>query len=242
MQAKSYITLAKIGVLSGKETAKEANIAPQDIYHVLLELQEKGLIEKIIAKPNKYRAIPFQQGISLLLQRRDKQTAELKQKTLEILEIFQPIELERKLTSNEFILIPEGSIANKAMKAIETAQSSIDFMNDCSEIMLAHQDLTASDLKALKKGVKIRFILTRDSERQRATKSFLSSRKSNPDFQLRYLDSPIQTKVIIKDNNEVYISTVNKVNTVKQPHLWSNNTILVQIIKQWYDVIWEKSA
>ena len=82
LQAKVYLALVKLGTSTGRTTAKAAKVASQDVYRVLTELQEKGLVEKIIAKPNKYRPIPLKDGLSMLLQRRNKQTAELKKAAL----------------------------------------------------------------------------------------------------------------------------------------------------------------
>ena len=45
---------------------------------------------------------------------------------------------------------------------------------------------------------------------------------------------------MIKDNKEVFISTTRKINSVEYPCLWTNNPIIVQIIQQWYDIMWEK--
>ena len=43
LQAKVYLSLAKSGVSTGRATAKAAKVASQDVYRVLIELQEKGI-------------------------------------------------------------------------------------------------------------------------------------------------------------------------------------------------------
>jgi len=35
-----------------------SGVARQDVYRVLLELQKLGIVEKIIATPNRFRALP----------------------------------------------------------------------------------------------------------------------------------------------------------------------------------------
>jgi sugar-specific transcriptional regulator TrmB len=70
LQAKVYIALAKLGTLTGRVTAKEAKVASQDVYRVLAELEEKNLVEKIIVTPNKYRPVPVQDVLSILLKQK----------------------------------------------------------------------------------------------------------------------------------------------------------------------------
>ncbi|MCW4019121.1 MAG: hypothetical protein NWF00_10680 [Candidatus Bathyarchaeota archaeon] len=80
LQAKVYLALVTVGTTTGRITAKAANVASQDVYRVLTELQEKGLAEKIIAKPNKYKPTPVQNGISALLKQKIKEYNENEKK------------------------------------------------------------------------------------------------------------------------------------------------------------------
>jgi hypothetical protein len=107
--------------------------------------------------------------------------------------------------------------------------------------MLAHRKNYELMVKALKKGVKIREIHNK-TQKGNQTKLFSALLKRGPEFQSRYLHFPSPAKVIIKDNTEVLISTTSKVKTLEQPYLWSNNPILVQVIQQWYDIMWEKCS
>ncbi|MGD0204199.1 MAG: helix-turn-helix domain-containing protein [Candidatus Bathyarchaeia archaeon] len=245
LQAKVYLALAILGTSTGRTTAKSAKVASQDVYRVLTELQEKSLVEKIISKPNKYRPIPLEEGISMLIQRRDKQTAELKKTVFEILKSFQSVDKrEDKNETGDFVLIPEKEpIENSFIRVWETAQTSIDLMDEDQERirMLAHRKNYELMVKALKKGVKIREIHNK-TQKGNQPKLFSALLKREPEFQARYLHFPSPAKVIIKDNTEVFISTTSKVNTLEQPYLWSNNPILVQVIQQWYDIMWEKCS
>jgi sugar-specific transcriptional regulator TrmB len=67
LQAKTYLAIAILEKATVKTISKTAKIARQEIYRVTSELQEKGLIEKIIATPVEYRAIPVHDAINVLL-------------------------------------------------------------------------------------------------------------------------------------------------------------------------------
>jgi sugar-specific transcriptional regulator TrmB len=237
LQAKVYLALVKSGTSTGRTTAKTAKVASQDIYRVLTELQEKGLIEKIIAKPNKYRPILLEEGLSMLLQRRNKQTAELKKAAFVMFKTFQSSgEREDKNETGDFVLIPEKEpIENRFIRVWETAQTSVDLVNDEREAMIMREKHYELTVKAHKRGVKIRELLIK-------TRGGGGGLKRRPEFQSSYLHFPSPAKVVIKDNTEVFISTTYEVSTLKQPYLWSNNPIIVQVIQQWYDIMWEKSS
>jgi sugar-specific transcriptional regulator TrmB len=245
LQAKVYIALATLGTSTGRTTAQRAKVASQDVYRVLSELQEKGLVEKIINKPNKYRPIPIEEGFTMLLQRRNKQTVEIKNMMTEISKNFSGTDkIEDGDEKCQFVWVPQKeAIENKFRNGIETAQTSIDLMNDSREAMIMHEKIHELKDKALKKGVKIRTILNKTPRGTQTSKPFLAFLERKPEFQVRYLRHfPSSAKLFIKDNKEVFISTTTKVNTLAQPYLWSNNPILVQVIQQWYDIMWEKSS
>jgi sugar-specific transcriptional regulator TrmB len=136
MQTKVYIALAKSGTSTARTTAKAAKVASQDVYHTLIELQEKGLVEKIISKPNRYRPISMEEAISILLQRRNKQTDELKKAAFEIVQRFQGVDKFENNETGDFIMIPQGETSvNRLSSAWKTAQTNIDLICELREGM-----------------------------------------------------------------------------------------------------------
>jgi DNA-binding MarR family transcriptional regulator len=243
LQAKVYLTLAKLGTSTGRATAKEAKVAPQDVYRVLTELQEAGLVEKIIAKPNKYQAMPLDQGLSMLLERRNNQTERLKKAVSTVSRLFPAFcnETQEKDMGDFVLVAKDEPIRNKATRMIETAHVSLDLMNEINEGMTAYDNLYNLEMKLLKKGGKIRDILCKETSNFQVAKCFSALLQRYPDFQVRYLNfSP--AKIIIKDGKEVLLSTKTKAKTFQQPFLWTDNPILVHIIQQWYNGIWDKSS
>jgi len=60
-------------LLKGKTIGEMSGVARQDIQCVLNELQEKGLIEKIIMMPTEYQATPIEVGVSVLLKQKSRE-------------------------------------------------------------------------------------------------------------------------------------------------------------------------
>lgn len=244
LQAKVYLSLAKRGTSTGRSTAKEAKVAPQDVYRVLAELQDTGLVEKIISKPNKYCAMPIEQGLAMLIKRRKNQTRQLERSVKIVSKLFHPsLKGAQKTEEGDFVLIgKEEPLKNRAHRMLETAHVSLDLMNEINEGMMGHDNLYNLETKFLNRGGRIRDILSKATPTFHLTKTFCSLQQRYPEFQARYLDSPAPAIVMIKDGIEALVSTKAKTKTFMQPFLWTDNPILVQIIQQWYNQVWDKSS
>jgi sugar-specific transcriptional regulator TrmB len=247
LQAKVYLALCKLDEPTGRATAKAANVASQDVYRILAELQEKSLVEKIIDKPNKYRAIPLKEGIKVLLQRRDNQTIELKNTIAEILRNFESSTINiNENPSSQFMLIPaKEPAANNLGRLCKSAKVSVDLMSDCRSAMESLEAVFDYIMKDIKRGMKFRHICDKPNKKSSISKSAraaFSALTKTPAFEARYTSHPLPVKLLIKDKREVMISTQEASSNENTPYLWSNNPIIVEVIQKWYDTIWTGSA
>jgi sugar-specific transcriptional regulator TrmB len=104
-----YLALVESGPLITAEISKISNIARPDVYSNLSKLQLLGLVEKLIETPVKYRAIPVNEGLSLLLRTKTEQYEKLKAETRVLLETTKtqkPNNKDKKADNPQFVLIP----------------------------------------------------------------------------------------------------------------------------------------
>ena len=80
LQAKTYLVLTTLKEAEAKKISKISNIARQDIYRIMPELEKVGLVERIISTPTLYKAIPLKEGSFVLFQKRAKEHAALQEK------------------------------------------------------------------------------------------------------------------------------------------------------------------
>ena len=66
--------------------ARNAKVATQDVYRVLNELIDIGLVIKVIGKPTLYLPLPFHEGLSLLLARKKENFSILEETVLKLVE------------------------------------------------------------------------------------------------------------------------------------------------------------
>jgi sugar-specific transcriptional regulator TrmB len=79
-EAKIYMNLLCLKRATANNIHRKSNVARQEVYRILSDLQEKGLVEKVIDKPTKFKPIPASDAISILLQRRNEQNRQLGKK------------------------------------------------------------------------------------------------------------------------------------------------------------------
>lgn len=101
LQAKTYLALAKLGKADVKTISKASNVARQDIYRIIPTLEKLGLAEKIIANPTMYKATPIKEGLSILLQNRKEEIADLQKKTTSLINNFHANNIKINLQGRE---------------------------------------------------------------------------------------------------------------------------------------------
>jgi sugar-specific transcriptional regulator TrmB len=238
LQAKAYIALATSRTLPGRAVAKIAKIAPQDIYRLMNELTDQGLVQKIVSKPTKYNALPLDEGLNLLLKRRREHTEKL-EKDAELLakeaKVYETIEEE----TNEFVIIPNReSIDKMTEKMFRTAKKSIDVINDAEDVPELQAIHKESEKQAIRNGVKTRFLLGKKTDNIELPMRFLNFAKKNELVEVKTIDGPAPAKLMIKDGKEAFVATKVNAGTPSQTFLWINNPVMAQIIQQWYNSVW----
>ena len=84
-QARVYLALALSGTSTAKTISRVSGVAREHVYETMPQLQDLGLVAKVISVPSKFRPISMQEGFSILLERRTGEASELWAKTRELI-------------------------------------------------------------------------------------------------------------------------------------------------------------
>lgn len=240
VHTRIYIVLARTGTSTARAAAKNAKVAPQDVYRLLNELADLGLVEIVIDKPTRYRALPISEGLNLLLKRRKDNIASIEKTVTQLLEITEPLSASSDQKTGEFVLIPEKEPIDKMVsKIFSTATKSVDMMNNYQEVLISHEKHFEVKCKALNNGVVIREIVC--SQKASLPKNLTVFRKKQPNLLMKKVETPAPAILMIKDGSELFFATSTKPETLSQPFLWSNNTVLLGVFRQWFDNLWASS-
>ena len=125
-----YLALVKNGPSKAPEIAKVSGVARPDVYRTISKLQDMGLVKKIVSSPNEFSAIPIFDALSMLLQRKRKDQAELAEKADILIEKYNTFEKNvSKEKLNQFILIPEKEmLIRERARAMDNAKEKILLM------------------------------------------------------------------------------------------------------------------
>jgi sugar-specific transcriptional regulator TrmB len=238
VQAKVYIALAKLGTSTAKPITKEAHVASQDVYRVLGELQEKGLVQKLIAKPAMYKATPINEGLPILLQNKKEEYTEIEKQVKKVAKDFQENlnqnieqeELQFSITSEWMLL----SNMHEKMSDATEKRIAIILPGKISERRLFRY--SPSLKRAMRRGVKIRLITeTNDGEAITKNKNREPLSKE-PTFEQRYLPkNNIQFGMHIFDEQEVTLALSEKKPMLS---LWTNNAHVAKLAGAYFENLW----
>jgi sugar-specific transcriptional regulator TrmB len=236
LQAKTYLALAKLEKAELRTISKASNVARQDIYRVMPSLQKLGLAEKIIANPTMYKTVPLKNGLSMLLQQRRKEHAELQKKTKTLLNSFQMNNNETILQEDEpqFIITSEKDLLMERLgKALDSAQTSQDVIcseeGACAGFFYHRQHIK----RAIKRGVQIRLITDKTGNAEAIPRDLQELKN----FECKYTSAPVPVSILIFDHKEVNI----RMSTDMVPSLWSNNSEIVKLSTNYFDEMWKKA-
>jgi sugar-specific transcriptional regulator TrmB len=241
-QAKVYFALVQSGIATVKTISNVSEIPRQHIYHILSTLQELGLVEKAVTAPIMFKAIPIKAGLSMLMERRIKETSELQTKTRDLLKNFG--ENNAKTIPHEeepqFVLIPENKpLLLRLKKATENAQTSVDFITTWEEFRRSMFNAAKDFKKGIERGAKFRSIMDKPQDKKLLQK-IMEDFKKNSSFQVRCIFTPPPTVLAMFDKKEVIISTSATSPTVT-PALWSNNPSLLAILQDYFEIMWNEA-
>ena len=241
-EAKVYIALLNLKNATARNVHKESNVARQDVYRILSDLQEKGLIEKVIAKPTQFRPIPPSAAISILTQRRNEQHRQLQKKAKQAFKNFQEsnVPMSSHDESSKFILLskseanPTGHI-DKLGQAVDSAKKTVNSLVTFPLFMKVKLMDEHIWKKAVKRGVKFNFIIGRRSN-EKTELNLDPVLKNTNYFKIRWASTLPQATVLLVDDKEAFCRVGHDIDN---PVLWSADPNFVAMIKDYFKTKWE---
>lgn len=237
-QAKVYLALVELGIASAKAVSQVSDVTRQDVYQILFELQDFGLVEQGITRPTRFSLISVNEGLTILMERKKEELSELEKKTTTLLCKFRENKKEPHLNcEKQFVLVPEKEATRfRANKALEQAQVSNDCVirREALEYALNRDDENFK--KALNKGVKFRYIICgmENHEILKIDRAF----KNNPRFLIRYSTNPCPAQIVVIDNKTACVSTGPN-GGITAPTLWSTNPTIVSLLHDYFNMLWK---
>jgi len=238
-QAKVYTLLVKNNYSSATRISEISKIARSDIYEILCELSNIGLIETIPEQPKRYHALQLKNGLSILISRRQEITAKLVIQAGLIADNTKEETKENIIDEiDEFTVFSDKTkIPNKANKLASETKKSILIMG--SNITLLKWILKAPDLieNTVARGIVLKAIFPKN-EKHELSPEINKNLGKYPNFSSRLTLAPIRGTFSIYDNKIVLFNTENISRKNKYCGLLTSNENLVNIFIDYFENIW----
>ena len=245
LQAKVYLTLVRTGNATIKMVAEKTGIARQEAQRVTAELQEIGLVEKMLVRPTEYKPIHLKDAIMFLLERREKMSLELKERANILLQNFANGQNRspREERGTQFVIIcGKESIIRKSKRILNRATKSCEIINGLwKNVGYAGALFEKESIKMLKRNVKIRIVAEKLPDPQ-VVKEIYKHCAPNSNFQIRFISPTPSVMLGIYDEKELLVSTSPEKLIGDSPMLWTNSPALVVAVQAYFDKLWETSV
>jgi len=239
LQIRAYFAVVKCGEATAGTIATFSKIAHQDIYRILTDLCNFGLVEKVIGKPMKFRAACFDEGFFSLLEAKQREMSELWEKTMNIAKLVQS---NIKTQVYEFVEIRQRSLLESVLRDDKTRnKQSIRVLTSSRRLnhwVTAYPDLLK---KATDKGIRIKTLVEESPEAMNSMKNLSDEAPGDRLFEVRYIHADPLVQFALVDNRETYLIIEQpSIKAIRDfpPLLYSNHPILVKLSENYFESMW----
>jgi sugar-specific transcriptional regulator TrmB len=235
-QARVYLVMTRVGAAKASAFWKLAKVGRQDMYRVLQELQKLGLIEKVIAAPAEYRAIPLAEGVSILFQRKKNEISSLQTEAMKLVETQHPnAQAATLLDQYQCVMIPEKEATFlRISQMFDRAQRSISVSTTTKRILAAFSAFKFAE--ALNRGVQVRVIVNTGNKNwfEKLKQPF----STKPNFKLRWMLCKPASAYAIFDEKECGVATSAEAGLLDACLLYLNYPDIVKLLLHHFNMQW----
>jgi sugar-specific transcriptional regulator TrmB len=212
------------------------------VYRVLDELQEMGLIEKTIALPYEFEAVPINDGIQILVAKKVEQVNAIQKKAKEVLQKSQSCALKPPSSEECKLVALEGKFRLMKTMKLEhnNVQRTVDVITTLSRWLQILDFCFQEFMEALDRGVKYRVVIAKPAGKITFPES-IRVLLAQPGFELRLSEEPLKINAAVFDENEATVNFFEGKSLMESPIIWTNHPGFIQMCQDRFDRVW-KSA
>ncbi len=241
-QIKIYFALLKLGTSAKASTICQVSGVPrQDVYRVLLELQQIGIVEKILAIPSEFIAVNPKKAVQILIQNKIQHISELNDKS----EIFIRNATKRYTNipplqnKDKFTLITEKQAIIQTIKETTEKTKHTFYCIAPKREFLSCLAILSESLSMIKsRGVIIKWV-TQIPDREN-TQKFFSILPENRDFKVKYIAKRPTVKFALADEKEIVLAAFEEGNFAETPALVTNSPAVISLARNYFNTCWKQ--
>jgi sugar-specific transcriptional regulator TrmB len=243
-QARAYLALVLAGPVGAKEIAEASSISRQDVYRVMAVLEERGIAEKLLSTPTVFKALPIEDVMKNLLDRKIGEHRELQRRSRRLIVDVKSSQSEKSDVDYEsqFTIIPcKEAIIQRISDALYKTSRSLEVVTSSERFSSAILAFSKSYEDALSRGVRIR-IAAEKHVAQNGAFEVVKNLSRNEDFEVRFFPYAPEAVVSIFDSKEASVTLSSTANSSKGRALWSNDNGFVTLARHYFENMWSNAA
>lgn len=240
-QAKVYLAAAKLGRANANDIWKESGVGRQEVYRILTEILELGLIEKEISRPTQFKPVELSKGLKILLNTKRKEATILNAKVRKIIKQNENNPCDTlKTQESQFIILPRKFLMeNRGRYSYRNAKKTIDYLASFERLEGAFTCNLQVYNEAVKRDVYMRVITNKPKiSRFEQLKKDAHTLFSKQTFYLKFAMEPVNMAISIIDSKEAYFALKPEKNIFEDLLLWTNNTSIISLAKEHFETTW----
>jgi sugar-specific transcriptional regulator TrmB len=238
IQAKLFLVLTDLGKTDAKTLSKQANVPRPATYRALGELQEKGIVERIISSPQQFKTIPLQQVYDVIIGEKAKEYTQTLERAKELILKLEAEKKKETTQRNYTISVLEGKTAliNRTKAAHSNAQQSVFCCSTLERWLQLSYEIAETIADALARGVQYRSIIeaNQNPSFSKETKKLML----HPNFKVRITQTPVQLNGALFDGKEASINFYPSKSIAESPMIWTDQPSLIIGFQDHFDKLW----
>ncbi len=250
-ETEVYVFLSRRGTLKGLEVTKQMKKGKAQIYSILRNLQNKGLVEQTLEFPARFTAVPLEIAIDLNIKAKREAAALIESTKKDILNYWRTISQPEKSISPEKFNVVEGSrkIYPKIAQMIKETKKQLSVISSLQDLLRINQHGVFETVleNTMNSSIECRVITEFSAKNVKILEELLETLPLGLNFQGKTPDLGLRLspRMVIRDNEEIlfFMSSEEKpsISAENDACLWTNCKALVQSFSSVFEDLWSKS-
>lgn len=247
--ARIYVALLKLGVAPVIGISKLSGVRREEVYRALGELEKRGIVERIIGKPLKFKALPLEQMLpELLEQKRQKfewSFSELQTKEKDLMKKAKTLKAEAILEEKQkigFVSVTNGNHAlQKIVDMIGRTKEQLLIVLSIHDLKYGYLTRDSALRQIVQNGAAVK-ILTEIKEKDALTLKILDEiMKLKGEVEIRHMDN-LPSQITVIDNKEAIVGSFVFPPTDRHVSLWTDDLSFVKTVTHFFYDSWNVSV
>jgi sugar-specific transcriptional regulator TrmB len=240
-QAKLYLNLLSLGKATVSVLSKESGLARQEVYRIVQDLHNMGLIEKIIGNPTQFEAISIQDGTTVLLNQKMSKLEKTRVKVQNLVNEYCAVKQGSPTPEYKFLLIPPKKLVNETRERMfKDAKKTVHLISTNRRMSQGITYFFDIWEQMLKRHLSVRVVIVGEESRF-SGRDKLEILKHFSNFSCIFTSEPAAGLLVV-DGEEAIVTLSPNVELGASPVLWTNHPEVVAIYKVYFETIWDKNT